>query len=149
MSFRYIYYYKLLLFVQITGTPVLYPYPYCSTRKISAPSVQVATDWHELMIPQRIMRPSIARASSLLATCQKLSSVYRLSEPFCFDTNVTFNEKLSFRYIYYYKLLLFVQITGIPVLYPYPYCSTRIPETLLRVPVPAGTGTGNPRVLSY
>jgi len=24
---------------------------------------EVATDWHELMIPQRIMRPSIARAS--------------------------------------------------------------------------------------
>ena len=27
---------------------------------------EVAADWHELMIPQRIMRPSIARASKQL-----------------------------------------------------------------------------------
>jgi len=27
---------------------------------------EVAADWHELMIPQRIMRPSIARASEQL-----------------------------------------------------------------------------------
>jgi len=27
---------------------------------------EVAADWHELMIPQRIMRPSIARANGKL-----------------------------------------------------------------------------------
>ena len=77
------------------------------------------------------MRPSIARANSLLATCQKLSSVYRLSEPFGFDTNVTFNEKV----ISYYSLF------KLPV-HPY-FTRTRtvvpVPETLLPVPVPAGT----------
>jgi len=31
---------------------------------------EVANDWHELMIPQRIMRPSIARASEQLDPVQ-------------------------------------------------------------------------------
>jgi len=36
---------------------------------------EVAADWHELMIPPRIMQPSIARASNLLKVACKWPAV--------------------------------------------------------------------------
>jgi len=49
---------------------------------------EVAADWHELMILQRIMRPPVARAAGGLECivspkigCYRISMVYRVCEP--------------------------------------------------------------------
>jgi len=42
---------------------------------------EVAADWHELMIPWRIMRPSIARASEQLDPRCSMQTYHRLGQP--------------------------------------------------------------------
>jgi len=42
---------------------------------------EVVDDWHELMIPWRIMRPSIARASEQLDPRCSIQTYYRPNQP--------------------------------------------------------------------
>jgi len=44
-------------------------------------TLEVAADWHELILPQHIMRPSIARASEQLNPRCSQQTYHRPNEP--------------------------------------------------------------------